>query len=49
MDYKVIIPAAGLGKRMGMDRNKLLLDLNERPIILHTLEVFAADPIAVRL
>jgi 2-C-methyl-D-erythritol 4-phosphate cytidylyltransferase len=44
MDYQVIIPAAGLGKRMGMDRNKLLLDLNERPIILHTLEVFAADP-----
>lgn len=42
-DYQVIIPAAGEGKRMGAGKNKLFLELQERPIILHTLEVFAAD------
>lgn len=43
MDYQVIIPAAGLGKRMGADGNKLLLELEGRPIILHTLDVFLQD------
>lgn len=44
MEYDVIIPAAGSGTRMGAGKNKLLLELNERPIILHTLEVFAGEP-----
>ncbi|BAZ15935.1 4-diphosphocytidyl-2C-methyl-D-erythritol synthase [Calothrix sp. NIES-4071] len=33
----LLIPAAGMGKRMGSDRNKLLLLLKERPIIAWTL------------
>lgn len=44
MDYQVIIPAAGSGKRMGAGQNKLLLKLDGRPIINHTLDVFEADP-----
>jgi len=42
--YRVVIPAAGAGKRMGADRNKLMLELRERPIIAWTLDVFEADP-----
>ncbi|GIN58943.1 2-C-methyl-D-erythritol 4-phosphate cytidylyltransferase [Lederbergia ruris] len=44
MNYQVIIPAAGLGKRMGAGINKLLLKLEDRPIILHTLDTFIQDP-----
>jgi 2-C-methyl-D-erythritol 4-phosphate cytidylyltransferase len=33
----LLIPAAGMGKRMGSDRNKLLLTLRSRPIIAWTL------------
>jgi len=33
----LLIPAAGIGKRMGSDRNKLLLNLRSRPIIAWTL------------
>lgn len=44
MDYQVIIPAAGSGKRMGAGHNKLFLELHARPIILHTLDVFGNDP-----
>lgn len=43
MDYQVIIPAAGQGKRMGAGKNKLLLQLEDQPIILHTLKVFLHD------
>lgn len=43
MDYQVIIPAAGSGKRMGAGYNKLFLKLDNRPIILHTLDVFGSD------
>lgn len=43
MDYQVIIPAAGSGKRMGAGRNKLFIEVDGRPIILHTLDVFASD------
>lgn len=45
MNYKVVIPAAGRGKRMGADRNKLLLELNGVPVIIHTLRVFEKDPL----
>lgn len=43
MDYQVIIPAAGSGKRMGAGRNKLFIEVDSRPVILHTLDVFADD------
>lgn len=36
----VIIPAAGKGKRMGTDQSKQFLDLNGKPILLHTIERF---------
>lgn len=43
MAYQVIIPAAGQGKRMGAGHNKLLLELGEVPILIHTLKVFEED------
>ena len=39
MVYDVILPAAGSGKRMGAGKNKLFLELKEKPILIHTLEV----------
>lgn len=33
----LLIPAAGLGRRMGSDRNKLLLTLRSQPLIVWTL------------
>lgn len=39
-----IIPAAGQGKRMGGQGNKLLLELAGIPIILITLRIFEACP-----
>jgi 2-C-methyl-D-erythritol 4-phosphate cytidylyltransferase len=44
MEYQVVIPAAGKGKRMNAGKNKLLLELNGTPIIVHTLKVFESDP-----
>jgi 2-C-methyl-D-erythritol 4-phosphate cytidylyltransferase len=43
MTYQVILPAAGQGKRMGAGKNKLLLELEGIPVIIHTLKVFAED------
>lgn len=43
MNYNVIIPAAGQGKRMGVGKNKLFLELNSEPIILHTVRIFLQD------
>jgi 2-C-methyl-D-erythritol 4-phosphate cytidylyltransferase len=43
MTYQVIIPAAGQGKRMGAGKNKLLIELNQIPILIHTLFVFEKD------
>ncbi|OEC00049.1 2-C-methyl-D-erythritol 4-phosphate cytidylyltransferase [Lysinibacillus sphaericus] len=43
MQYEVVLPAAGSGKRMGAGRNKLFLELLEKPILIHTLEVFEQD------
>ncbi|MCV9887366.1 2-C-methyl-D-erythritol 4-phosphate cytidylyltransferase [Metabacillus halosaccharovorans] len=40
MNYQVIIPAAGQGKRMKAGKNKQFIELNETPIIIHTLKVF---------
>ncbi|WP_080849055.1 2-C-methyl-D-erythritol 4-phosphate cytidylyltransferase [Cytobacillus gottheilii] len=44
MGYEVIIPAAGQGKRMEAGKNKLLLELREVPVLIHTLKVFEQDP-----
>lgn len=38
----LLIPAAGSGRRMGGDRNKLLLPLLERPVLAWTLQAAAA-------
>nr|WP_301286048.1 2-C-methyl-D-erythritol 4-phosphate cytidylyltransferase [Lysinibacillus endophyticus] len=37
------MPAAGSGKRMGAGQNKLFLLLANKPILIHTLEVFEQD------
>lgn len=39
----LLIPAAGSGKRMGSDRNKLLLDLMGQPVLAWTLLAAAAS------
>lgn len=44
MDYEVVLPAAGSGKRMRAGKNKLFLPLANKPILIHTLEVFEKDP-----
>ncbi|PZU98375.1 MAG: 2-C-methyl-D-erythritol 4-phosphate cytidylyltransferase [Pseudanabaena sp.] len=47
MSCHLLIPAAGSGKRMGADRNKLLLPLMGKPILQWTLEAaIASDAIA---
>ncbi|MCP1146502.1 2-C-methyl-D-erythritol 4-phosphate cytidylyltransferase [Lysinibacillus endophyticus] len=43
MQYEVVLPAAGSGKRMGAGQNKLFLLLANKPILIHTLEVFEQD------
>ena len=44
MNYEVVLPAAGSGKRMGAGQNKLFLQLAGKPILVHTLLVFERDP-----
>lgn len=43
MKYSVVIPAAGQGKRMKLNKNKQFLLLEGKPVIIHTLEVFQDD------
>jgi 2-C-methyl-D-erythritol 4-phosphate cytidylyltransferase len=43
MDYQVVIPAAGQGKRMNAGMNKQFIELDGKPIIIHTLSVFEQD------
>jgi 2-C-methyl-D-erythritol 4-phosphate cytidylyltransferase len=38
----LLIPAAGMGRRMGSDRNKLLLTLRSQPLLAWTLRAAAA-------
>jgi 2-C-methyl-D-erythritol 4-phosphate cytidylyltransferase len=38
----VIICAAGQGKRMGLGRNKQFLELEEKPLLIHTLQQWEA-------
>lgn len=40
----LLIPAAGMGRRMGSDRNKLLLKLWDKPLLTWTLEAAQASP-----
>ncbi|MBM6616112.1 2-C-methyl-D-erythritol 4-phosphate cytidylyltransferase [Bacillus suaedaesalsae] len=44
MEYTVIIPAAGSGKRMNAGKNKQFIMLGDKPVIIHTLSVFEQDP-----
>ncbi len=44
MYYESILLAAGQGRRMGASRNKILLHLLGKPVIVYSLEVFLADP-----
>lgn len=43
MQYEVVLPAAGSGKRMGAGYNKLFLELLGKQILVHTLKVFQQD------
>ncbi|MDQ0160429.1 2-C-methyl-D-erythritol 2,4-cyclodiphosphate synthase [Alkalibacillus salilacus] len=43
--YQAIVLAAGQGKRMELGQNKQLLQLGDRPLIAHTLNVFEEDPL----
>ncbi len=44
MKYTVIIPAAGLGSRMGLGYNKVLLEIDGEPVIKRTVRHFENDP-----
>lgn len=44
MNYQVVIPAAGQGKRMNAGKNKQFIELHSIPVIIHTLRVFEQDP-----
>ncbi len=44
MKTGVIIAAAGSGKRMGAEGNKVLLSLDGKPMLAHSLELFAHLP-----
>lgn len=44
MSVTVLIPAAGMGRRMGAAVNKQYLHLAGRPILAHTLELFERHP-----
>jgi len=42
--YFALLPAAGTGARMGLERPKQYLDLRGRPMIWHALRAFDSDP-----
>lgn len=44
-----MMPAAGSGQRMGAGFNKLFLKLGDKPILVHTLDVFEQDPSCVEV
>lgn len=44
MAYIAIIPAAGLGRRMGYNRNKVFIELSRKSIIELTVGQFQNDP-----
>lgn len=44
MNYSVVIPAAGMGKRMELGYNKVLHEVYGQSIIYHTVAIFENDP-----
>ena len=44
MNISVIVAAAGVSRRMGLPVNKPLLDLAGKPVLAHSLDLFAAMP-----
>lgn len=49
MRYFALVPAAGSGSRMGVERPKQYLDLAGRPLIFHTLNALCAHPAIARV
>lgn len=45
MKATVLVPAAGMGRRMGTTLSKQYLNLNGRPILAHTLSLFDNHPL----
>ena len=45
MNVKVLIPAAGTGRRMGAGTNKQYLELADRPLLARTVDVFERHPL----
>jgi 2-C-methyl-D-erythritol 4-phosphate cytidylyltransferase len=45
MNVRVLIPAAGAGRRMGAGTNKQYLELAGRPILARTLDLFEQHPL----
>ena len=45
MQATVLIPAAGMGRRMGAEVNKQYLELAGKPILAHTLALFEHSPL----
>ena len=46
MSYRVVIPTAGIGSRLGRltkNLNKSLIDISLRPVISHLIEQFPED------
>jgi 2-C-methyl-D-erythritol 4-phosphate cytidylyltransferase len=43
MSYVAVIPAAGLGKRMGYGYNKVFIEIGKQPVINMTIEQFERD------
>lgn len=43
MRYRVVIPAAGQGKRMGAGMNKQFIELDGEPLLIHTVRFFEKD------
>lgn len=41
--YKVVVLAAGQGKRMKLGKNKQFLLINNIPLLIHTLRIFEGD------
>ncbi|MRH44809.1 2-C-methyl-D-erythritol 4-phosphate cytidylyltransferase [Aquibacillus halophilus] len=43
MEYYAIVLAAGEGKRMNAGKNKQFIQVGKKPLVIHTLNVFAQD------
>ena len=43
LDYKVFIPCAGIGSRLGLKYNKSLVTVGQKPAIYHIIQKFPPD------